>query len=134
MSSLEHVPLAPFSAERYLLDLRDATAAAPEGTVRECANLWARGCLDVRLDCILIPVLVTPLDHPLLQSLERRNAERKWGLPEGYFRERLAYGGCLLLLEDGATAAPEYSRCPVIANNCAAAGSPGARHGAEFTS
>ena len=107
-------PLAPFAAERYLIELRDETVGAPEGSIREMAYLWARGCLDVRADCLLIPVLVTADDMPLLASLERRNAERGWGLPAGYFRDRLENGGCLLLLESGAETAAAYSRCLVV--------------------
>jgi hypothetical protein len=108
-------PRAPFAAERYLIDLRDRTAGAPEGSMREFAHLWALGALDVRTDCLLIPVLVTAADDPLTESLECRNAERGWGLPPRYFRDRLEYGGCLLLVETGDCAA-EFPRCLAIAN------------------
>jgi hypothetical protein len=108
------IPLAPFAAERYLIDLRDRTAAAPEGSIREMAHLWACGALDVRADCLLIPILVTAEDDPLLESLERRNIERGWGVPPNYFRDRLEYGGCLLLIEDGAHGAAQYRRCPAV--------------------
>lgn len=107
-------PLAPFAAERYLIDLRDETASAPEGTIREMAHLWARGVLDVRADCLLMPVLVMAADVPLPDALERRNAERGWGLPPGYFRDRLEYGGCLLLVEGGDDVAAQYPRCRAV--------------------
>jgi hypothetical protein len=106
------IPLAPFAAERYLIDLRDRTAGAARGSIRELAHLWALGVLDVRADCLLIPVLVTPREGPLIDALERRNGERDWGLPAAYFRERLEYGGCLLLIETGAGVPAEYPRCP----------------------
>ena len=109
------IPLAPFAAERYLGELRDQNAGAPEGSIREFAYLWACGILDVRADCLLIPVLVTAADEPLLESLERRNAERAWGLPPNYFRDRLEYGGCLLLVESGDCAA-HFPRCPAFSN------------------
>ena len=111
-------PLAPFAAERYLTDLRDSNAGAPEGSVQEMAYLWACGALDVRTDCLLIPVLVTTADCPLLPSLEHRNVARGWGLPPNYFRDRLEYGGCLLLIDDGAgEEADRYPRCPRIIGN-----------------
>jgi len=111
-------PLAPFAAERYLTDLRDSNAGAREGSVREMAYLWACGALDVRTDCLLIPVLVTADERPLLPSLERRNIERAWSLPPNYFRDRLEYGGCLLLIDDGgAEEADRYPRCPRIIGN-----------------
>ncbi len=107
-------PLAPFEAERYLVDLRDRTAGAAPGTAREWAWLWACGALDVRQDCILIPILVTGADLPLEAALERQNRERAWGLRTGWFAERLARGGCLLLIEGAADVAGAYPRCPAI--------------------
>ena len=107
-------PLAPFAAERYLLDLRDRTAGAPPDTPRELAWLWARAALDVRCDSILIPILVTPADLPLLPTLARLNRDRAWLLPPDYFSVRLARGGCVLIVD----AAPEirgvYPRCPAL--------------------
>jgi hypothetical protein len=108
-------PLAPFAAEHYLVDLRDQTAAAPEGSIREIAYLWACGALDVRDDCLLIPVLVTAADAPLLETLERRNIDRSWNLPPNYFRDRLEYGGCLLLLEEADEVAAQYPLCRIVA-------------------
>jgi hypothetical protein len=105
------VPLAPFQAERYLIDLRDRTAGAAPGTPRECAWLWTCGVLDVRQDCILIPVLVTCADLPLEPTLECQNRDRAWGLPGGWFAERLARGGCLLFLDGAEEAARMYPRC-----------------------
>jgi hypothetical protein len=107
-------PLAPFAAERYLIELRDSTAAAPEGTVREIAWLWACCALDVRADCLLMPILVTAEDLPLADTMDRRNIERGWGLPPRYFRDRLDYGGCLLLVESGAEVASQHSRCKAM--------------------
>jgi len=107
-------PLAPFAAERYLIDLRDRTAGAAPDTPREWAWLWACGALDVRQDCLLIPVLVTAADLPLEAALERQNRERAWGLPDGWFAERLARGGCLLLVEGAEEAAGMYPRCRAI--------------------
>jgi hypothetical protein len=109
-------PLAPFAAERYLIELRDGNAAAPEGSIREMAYLWACGVLDVRADCVLIPVLATADEVPLLASLERRNVERGWGLPPDYFRDRLEYGGCLLLIDGAPEVAGQYPRCLAIAD------------------
>ena len=110
-------PLAPFAAERYLIELRDDNAAAPEGSIREMAYLWACGVLDARVDCLLIPVLATAESLPILEGLERRNVEHGWGLPTDYFRDRLEYGGCLLLIEEGAAEeADRYPRCPRIEN------------------
>jgi hypothetical protein len=105
-------PLAPFAAERYLIELRDRNADAPEGSISEVAYLWACGVLDVRADCLLIPVLATEADSPLLPSLERRNVECGWGLPPNYFRDRLEYGGCLLLIDGAPEVAAQYPRCP----------------------
>jgi hypothetical protein len=108
------IPRAPFAAERYLADLRDRTTGAPEGSIREFAYLWACGLLDVRADCLLIPILVAAEDGPLIESLERRNIERGWGVPANYFRDRLEYGGCLLLIEDSGGDAARYPRCPAV--------------------
>ncbi len=104
-------PLAPFEAERYLIDLRGRTAGAAPGTPREWAWLWACGALDVRQDCILIPILVTGADMPLEAALERQNRDRAWGLRAGWFAERLARGGCLLFLEGSEEAARMYPLC-----------------------
>jgi hypothetical protein len=108
------VPLAPFAAEIYCRDLRDRTAGAPPGSAREFAWLWACAALDVRCDHLLIPVLVTPADLPLLDTLDRRNRERAWGLPPDYFRVRLQRGGCVLAVETPAAAPAEYPRCPAV--------------------
>jgi hypothetical protein len=107
-------PLAPFAAERYLLDLRDRTAGAPPDTPRELAWLWACAALDVRSDNILIPVLVTPDDLPLLETLDRLNRDRGWQLPPDYFAARLARGGCLLILDSVAQIGRLYPRCPIL--------------------
>jgi hypothetical protein len=109
------IPRAPFAAERYLIDLRDRTASAPEGSARELAYLWACAALDVRADCLLIPVLVTADDLPLVESLDRQNAERDWRLPPNYFRDRLDYGGCLLIIDESAgPAAGAYPNCKAV--------------------
>jgi hypothetical protein len=107
-------PIAPFAAERYLRDLRDRTAGAPPDTPRELAWLWSCAALDVRSDSILIPVLVTPSDLPLVKSLDRLNRDRTWELPPDYFPSRLARGGCLLILESVPQVAALYPRCPIL--------------------
>jgi hypothetical protein len=105
---------APFTAERYLLDLRDRTAGAPPDTPRELAWLWASAALDVRSDTILIPILVTPADLPLLETLDRLNRDRAWQLPPDYFASRLARGGCILILDSAPQFAAPYPRCPTL--------------------
>jgi hypothetical protein len=108
---------APFALERYLTDLRDRTAWAPECAIEDAAgprvsrtmlhriaHLWARGLLDDRFDTLLLPVLVT--EAPLLDALERASARRSWGLSREFFEERLQSGACLLLF-DGAAAESE---------------------------
>jgi hypothetical protein len=107
-------PLAPFAAQRYLLDLRDRTAGAPPDTPRELAWLWACAALDVRCDSILIPVLVTPADLPLPETLARLNHDRGWQLPPDYFPARLARGGCLLIGDSASQIATHYPRCPAL--------------------
>lgn len=107
-------PLAPFAAERYLLDLRDRTAGAPPDTPRELAWLFACAALDVRCDNILIPILVTPTDLPLPETLVRLNRDRAWRLPPDYFEARLARGGCLLILDSAPQAAALYPKCPTL--------------------
>jgi len=102
------LPLAPFQAERYLIDLRDRTAGSPPESPRELAWLWACAVLDVRCDFILIPVLIED-DLPLLETLDRLNRERDWRLPADYFSSRLAIGG-LLLIPDPEPRIPN-SRC-----------------------
>ena len=105
-------PLAPFAAERYLLDLLDRTAGAPPDSPRELAWLWACAALDVRCDHILIPILVTREDLPLLPTLDRRNRERGWKLPPDYVAARLARGGCLLIVDSAPEIAALYPLCP----------------------
>jgi len=107
-------PLAPFAAERYLIDLRDHTAGAPADTPRELAWLWACAALDVRCDNILIPILVTPADLPLRETLARLNHARGWQLPPDYFEARLARGGCLLIIDSVPQIATLYDKCPTL--------------------
>ena len=108
------VPLAPFAAEAYCRDLRDRTAGAAPGSAREFAWLWACAALDIRCDNLLIPILITAADLPLLDTLDRHNQERGWGLPRDYFRERLERGGCVLAVEAPAAAPAEYPLCPTV--------------------
>jgi hypothetical protein len=105
-------PRAPFQAERYLVELRDRTAGAPPDTPRELAWLWACAALDVRSDSILIPVLVTAEDFPLVETLARRNGEREWHLPPEYFAVRLSRGGCLLIVDSVSQMGGLYPECP----------------------
>jgi hypothetical protein len=107
-------PLAPFIAERYLTDLRDRTAGALPDTPRELAWLWACAALDVRSDSILIPVLVTAGDLPLIETLDRLNRERAWNLPPDYFRQRLDRGGCVLIVDSVPRGSVLYSQCPAL--------------------
>jgi hypothetical protein len=96
-----------------LLNLRDRTAGAPPDSPRDLAWLWACAALDVRCDHILIPILVTPEDLPLLETLARLNRDRAWQLPPDYFSSRLARGGCLLILSEPDLANP-YPNCPTL--------------------
>ena len=107
-------PLAPFAAERYLLDLRERTAGAPPGTPRELAWLWACAALDVRCDTILIPILVTPEDLPLEQTLAACNHSRAWNLPSDYFHARLARGACVLIPDSVPRIAGLYPACRLL--------------------
>lgn len=102
---------APFLLERYLEDLRDRTAWAPDvplenlagpryprAALHRMAHLWTLALLDDRSDTLLLPILVTVA--PLLENLESDNVARSWSLPAGYFRERLESGACLLFVDD----------------------------------
>ncbi len=75
--------------------------------LRRMAYLWCGALLDTRVDMLLLPVLarLSELKVPLAAWLRRRNRECCWGLPEGFFEERLASGACLVLL-DGLEAGP----------------------------
>jgi hypothetical protein len=97
---------APFALERYLADLRDRTAWAPDCPIEDysgprvprpvlyrIANLWALALLDDRFETLLLPVLVT--ESPLLDVLERETPS----LPRAFFAERLTSGACLLLID-----------------------------------
>lgn len=97
---------SPFALERYLADLRDRTAWAPDypletltgsAVPREAlyrmAHLWALALLDDRFDTLLLPILVTP-DSPL-HALD----DSAWRLPPGYFRERLESGACIFFVD-----------------------------------
>jgi hypothetical protein len=110
---------APFALQRYLEDLRDRTAWAPDYPLEHCrgevvprealhriAHLWSLALLDDRFEELLLPVLVSEL--PLLDHLDRQNGERGWSLSREFFEERLASGACLLLL-DGLDC-PEWRR------------------------
>jgi hypothetical protein len=97
---------SPFILERYLTDLRDRTAWAPDCPIEDypgariprpvlyrIANLWALALLDDRFETLLLPVLVT--ESPLLEVLERDNPT----LPRDFFAGRLTFGACLLLID-----------------------------------
>ena len=109
--------MAPFRLERYLTDLRNRTAWAPDcaiedaggprvarATLHRIGHLWALALLDDRFETLLLPVLVASAD--VLDGLEAENRERGWGLSRDYFRERLESRACLLLI-DGASRAQE---------------------------
>jgi len=107
--------MAPFRLTRYLTDLRNRTAWAPDCAIEDAggpcvarvmlhriAHLWALALLDDRFETLLLPVLVTSGD--LLDRLETDNRERGWGLSREYFRERLESRACLLLIDGPARA------------------------------
>jgi hypothetical protein len=113
-----------FLAARYIRHLRAETvtedAAVPADAVealasprlvvrgggrsqflRRIAYLWCGALLDTRVDTLLLPVLlqVRDLAVPLEALLNRRNFEFDWGLPDGFFPERLSSGACLVMLD-----------------------------------
>jgi len=94
--------IAPFALERYLTDLRDRTAWAPDAPIEDypgphvprpvlhrIAHLWALGLLDDRFDTLLLPILVTAA--PLLDHIPL--------LPRPFVEERLQSGACLLFID-----------------------------------
>lgn len=101
--------MRPFLCEPYLLHLRDETAGADSGAAL-VAHLWALGLLDARFDTLLLPVLLPAGCDPLAHLTAR-------GLPADFARERLASGGCLILL-DAPDAALEgrYPRCIFVSD------------------
>ncbi len=113
--------MAPFRLERYLADLRDRTAWAPDCPLEEIAgaivgraplhriaHLWALALLDDRFDTLLLPVLAT--SPGVLDVLAAENRERGWGLSREFFRERLESGACLLLIDGAAGPAKRWPR------------------------
>jgi len=93
---------APFTLERYLAELRDRTAWAPDCPIENydgprvprpvlyrIAHLWALALLDDRFETLLLPVLVT----------ESPAARGGFGLSAEFFEERLRSGACLLLID-----------------------------------
>ena len=87
--------------------LRDQTADAIGG--RElAAHLWSLGLLDARFDTLLLPVLLPAGCDPEEYLVAQ-------GLPREFVRQRLACGGCFILL-----AAPDlamerrYPRCVFV--------------------
>jgi len=97
---------APFALERYLADIRDRSAWAPDCAIEDyagpsvprpvlyrIANLWALALLDDRFETLLLPVLVT--ESPVLDVLERDNPS----LGRAFLAERLESGACLLLID-----------------------------------
>lgn len=100
-----------FLLERYLTDLRERTAWAPDSAIEDMGlrvsraalyrigHLWALGLLDCRFETLLLPVLAT--ESPVLDALERESGARGWGLSRDFFEERLRSGACLLFF-DGA--------------------------------
>ena len=113
--------MAPFRLERYLADLRDQTAWAPDCPLEHTesryltrpalyrvAHLWALGLLDDRFETLLLPVLATSAD--LLDRLESESRKRDWKLSREFFLERLQSGACLLLIDGGAGLADRWPR------------------------
>jgi hypothetical protein len=104
--------MAAFRLERYLTDLRNRTAWAPDCAIEEThgprvsraalhriAHLWALALLNDRFDTLLLPVLASSTE--VLDALDADNRASGWGLSREYFRERLESRACLLLI-DGA--------------------------------
>lgn len=100
----------PFPPERYLADLLNRTAWAPDCAIENAAgprieramlhrigHLWARAMLDDRFETLLLPVLVT--EAPLMNALDRDSLQCNWGLSRAFFEERLESGACLLLFD-----------------------------------
>jgi hypothetical protein len=110
---------APFRLERYLADLRDRTAWAPDcpiedadgptigrATLHRIAHLWALALLDDRFDTLLLPVLASSTD--LLDTLDAESRRRGWELSREFFQERLESRACLLLIDGAAGVAERY--------------------------
>ena len=107
----------PFSLERYLTDLRDRTAWAPDYPIEtlagprvprralhRMAHLWALALLDDRFDTLLLPILVTTDLDAVIDSAPA------WDLSPAFFRERLDSGACLLFLDGPAGEAGRWPR------------------------
>lgn len=103
--------MAPFALERYLCDLRDRTAWAPDLPIENyssrevprevlyrMAHLWTLALLDDRFDTLLLPILVTQV--PILENLPL--------LGRAFAEERLESGACILFVDR--CDAPETSR------------------------
>ena len=101
---------APFRLERYLTDLRNRTAWAPDHPLEEInarhvsrtalhriGHLWAVALLNDRFDSLLLPVLATSTE--ILDGLDFESGARSWGLSRDFFRERLESRACLLLID-----------------------------------
>src|ERR1051326_3837065 len=111
--------MASFRLERYLTDLRNRTAWAPDcpletidgprvgrAILHRIAHLWALALLDDRFDTLLLPVLASSME--ILDDLDSANRESGWGLSRDYFRERLESRACLLLIDGPAAAADRW--------------------------
>ena len=111
--------MPPFRLDRYLTDLRNRTAWAPECAIEETSgprvsramlhrigHLWALALLEDRFDTLLLPVLATSLE--VLDALDSENRESAWGLSREYFQERLESRACLLLIDGAAGVADRW--------------------------
>jgi len=107
----------PFPLERYLLDLRDRTAWAPDAPIEaldgprvprpalyRIAHLWALALLDDRFETLLLPILVTTSLESVI------GAAPAWDLSPAFFRERLDSGACLLFFDAPAGEAALWPR------------------------
>jgi hypothetical protein len=105
----------PFSLERYLTDLRDQTAWAPDypletltgpriprRALHRMAHLWSLALLDDRFETLLLPILVTTTLDAVIDHAPA------WNLSPTFFRERLDSGACLLFLDGVAGKAGRY--------------------------
>jgi hypothetical protein len=112
-----------FRLARYAAELRDQCApvgpvphcydwlrqrrvvlrgAGTTAILRDVAYLLACGLLDDRFDDLLLPMLIRlpHVEERSLAGLLRSLDVPGWGLPDGFFSERLENGACIVMLEE----------------------------------
>jgi hypothetical protein len=94
----------PESGEPWpdLTDQPRLLAIGPTGFLNDIAHLLACGLLDARFDCLLIPIRLRNPQGDVAESLEAQN----WGVPAGFWRNRLNDGACILLIDAAPQDAP----------------------------